>query len=235
MRYLKRSEFYRIGSVCLTFRFNERWLRRAPAMVATLLLLLFLTQNAASQQFFDVKSVIQDVQKRFRLNSSDLQHISPLIQKDNADLLVIYERFGGTEPDYSPILWEKVVDQRRDFEKRIGSRLTGRQASAVRVARRSLETKILGRIVEDYVDFLVVYLELEALEVEAVEHLFQKERRSKHQLVLKYLDQPEMLNKELSSVSSRTDFWLGKILSPDQKRLYDSLSDPGDTMVAMLH
>ena len=234
MRYLKRSNLYRIGSVCLMFRLKEKWPRRSAAILTALLLILFLAQNAVSQQFFDVKSVIQDVQKRFRLNSADLQHISPLIQKDNADLLVIYERFGGTEPDYSPILWEKVVDQRRDFESRIGSRLTGRQASAVRVARRSLETRILGRVVEDYVDFLVVYLELEALEVEAVEHLFQKERRSKHQLVLKYLDRPEVLSGELRAVSARTDFWLGKILSPEQKRLYDSLSAPDDTMVAML-
>lgn len=234
MKNLKRTQLYRVGSVRLMFSLMARTFGCAPGVLAAMLLLLFLSQNATSQQFFDVKSVIQDVQKRFRLSPVDLQHISPLIQKDNSDLLVIYERFGGSEPEYSPALWEKIVDQRRDFDARIASRLTGKQASAVRAARRSLETRILGRIVDDYVDFLVVYLELEALEVEAVEHLFQKERGTKHQLVLKYLDRPEVLSRELSALSDRTEFWLGKILTPEQKRLYDALSEPDNTMVAAL-
>ena len=110
--------------------------------------------------------------------------------------------------------------------------MTGRQASALRVARRALETRILGRIVEDYVDFLVVYLELEALEIEAVEHLLQKEKRTKHQLVLKYLNRPEVLEKELEGVTARTEYWLSRILSPEQMRLYQALSDPGESVVA---
>jgi hypothetical protein len=188
--------------------------------------------HAGAQQFFDVKSVIQDVQKRFRLSSSDLQHISPLIQKDNSDLLVVYERFGGTEPEYSDALWRRVIEQRRSFEDRTDVRLTKRQSSALRVARRSLETRILTRIVEDYVDFLVVYLELEALEMEAIEHLLQKERRMKHQLVLEHLQNPKELDKELDGLSARTEYWLSKILSVEQMRLYRELSEPDPTVTA---
>lgn len=194
--------------------------------------LISLAQDAHPQQFFDVKSVIQDVQKRFSLNSTDLQHIGPLIQKDNADLLVVYERFGGSDPEYSAALWRRVVDQRMDFENRTAAKLTNRQASAVRVARRSLETRILTRIVEDYVDFLVVYLELEALEREAIEHLLQKERTTKHALVMKYMQEPVRLEKELEVVSDRTEYWLGKILSQEQRRLYDSLYEAGPTITA---
>ena len=200
------------------------------AVPLALVLLLFIAQDAHPQQFFDVKSVIQDVQKRFSLNSTDVQHIGPVIQKDNADLLVIYERFGGSEPEYSPALWNRVIDQRMDFENRTAAKLTNRQASAVRVARGSLETRILTRIVEDYVDFLVVYLELEALEREAVEHLLQKERRTKHELVMKYMREPVRLEKELETVSYRTEYWLDKILSVEQLRLYHSLYEAGPTI-----
>ena len=200
------------------------------AVPVALVLLLFIAQDAHPQQFFDVKSVIQDVQKRFSLNSTDVQHIGPVIQKDNADLLVIYERFGGSEPEYSPALWNRVIDQRMDFENRTAAKLTNRQASAVRVARGSLETRILTRIVEDYVDFLVVYLELEALEREAVEHLLQKERRTKHELVMKYMREPVRLEKELDAVSYRTEYWLDKILSVEQLRLYRSLYEAGPTI-----
>ena len=200
------------------------------AVPLALVLLLFIAQDAHPQQFFDVKSVIQDVQKRFSLNSTDVQHIGPVIQKDNADLLVIYGRCGGSEPEYSPALWNRVIDQRMDFENRTAAKLTNRQASAVRVARGSLETRILTRIVEDYVDFLVVYLELEALEREAVEHLLQKERRTKHELVMKYMREPVRLEKELETVSYRTEYWLDKILSVEQLRLYHSLYEAGPTI-----
>lgn len=208
-------------------------IRRLPTIVAVLVLGFVLAGDAVAQQpgFFDVKSVIQDVQKRYRLSQADLQFIAPLIQQDNADLLVIYERCGGSEPDYSPVLWDMIIEQRTAFEARANTKLSSRQASALRQARRSLETRILTRIVDDYVDFLVVYLELEALEVEAIEHLFQKERRAKQLLVLKYLDKPDVLAKELDAVTDRTEYWLARILSADQLRQYQSLSEPAPTFV----
>ena len=216
-----------------TARKLTRWIsRNGIGFVAVFVSCLTLCDDAVAQQpgFFDVKSVIQDVQKRFRLSQADLQFIGPLIQRDNSDLLVIYERHGGSEPDYSPVMWNKIVDQRIAFEARARTKMTSRQASALRVARRSLETRILTRIVEDYVDYLVVYLELEALEIEAIEHLFQKDRRAKQVLVLKYLDEPEVLEKELDAATARTEFWLGKILSVDQMRLYRALYEPGNSI-----
>lgn len=207
-------------------------LRNGSVIVAVFVSCFVYSGTAVAQQpgFFDVKSVIQDVQKRFRLSQADLQFISPLIQRDNSDLLVIYERHGGSEPDYSPVMWRKIIDQRVEFDARISTKMTGRQASALRVARRALETRILTRIVEDYVDYLVVYLELEALEIEAIEHLFQKERRAKQLLVMKHVDRPEILEKELDAATARTEFWLKKILSADQMRLYRSLDEPGNSI-----
>ena len=226
-------KFYRVRSTFALHPFTKA-ARVQIALVAVLVFGSLLTGNTYAQQpgFFDVKSVIQDVQKRLRLSQADLQFISPLIQKDNSDLLVIYDRYGGSEPEYSAVMWRRVIDQRAEFEARARTKMTGRQASALRLARRALETRILTRIVEDYVDFLVVYLELEALEVEAVEHLFQKERRTKHQLVMKYLDSPEVLEKELDAITDRTDFWLGKILTAEQLKLYRSMFEPSDTVTA---
>lgn len=241
MHRVGRHKFYRVRSTFAldrlveTARVGIAWMiRRLPTFGAVLVFGFALAGDSRAQQsgFFDVKSVIQDVQKRFRLSQADLQFISPLIQKDNSDLLVIYERYGGSEPEYNPLMWSKVIDQRVEFEARARTKMTGRQASALRLARRALETRILTRIVEDYVDFLVVYLELEALEVEAVEHLFQKERRTKHQLVMKYLDRPDVLDKELEAVTSRTEFWLERILSVEQMKLYRSMFEPGDAITA---
>ena len=226
---------YRVRSTAASRQLNRTARRRViPVIVAVFVFCILFSSEVRAQQpgFFDVKSVIQDVQKRFHLSPADLQFISPLIQRDNSDLLVIYERYGGSEPEYSSVMWRKVVDQRVEFEARARAKMTGRQASALRVARRSLETRILTRIVEDYVDYLVVYLELEALEIEAVEHLFQKERLAKQQLVMKYLDRPEVLEKELEAATDRTEFWLEKILSVEQMRLYRSMYQPGEGITA---
>ncbi|HKP69041.1 MAG TPA: hypothetical protein VJV05_07140 [Pyrinomonadaceae bacterium] len=235
MQHVGLHKRYRVRSTAACFEVIKTARLRTIAVVgAVFVTCLLFCDDAHAQQpgFFDVKSVIQDVQKRFRLSPADIQFISPLIQQDNSDLLVIYERFGGTEPDYSPVMWRSVIDQRVEFETRARTKMTGKQASALRVARRSLETRILGRIVQDYVDYLVVYLELEALEIEAIEHLFQKERRAKHELVLKYLDRPETLAKELDTLTQRTEFWLEKILTAEQMKLYRSMYEPGQSITA---
>ena len=241
MQYVGLHTLYRVRSTSAYLQLigtaracSDFVLRSLPILVAVFVSCHVFDSETRAQQpgFFDVKSVIQDVQRRFRLSQADLQFISPLIQQDNSDLLVIYERFGGSEPDYSPVMWRQVIDQRVEFETRLRTKMTGKQASALRVARRSLETRILGRIVDDYVDYLVVYLELEALEIEAIEHLFQKERRAKHELVMKYLDRPETLDKELDAVTLRTEYWLGKILTAEQMKLYRSMDVAGDTITA---
>jgi len=231
-QYLVRSTAAYLQPIKTARSLTRSILKNGSVLVAVFVSCFVFCDTAVAQQpgFFDVKSVIQDVQKRFRLSQADLQFISPLIQRDNSDLLVIYERHGGSEPDYSSVMWRKIIDQRVDFDARISPKMTGRQASALRVARRALETRILTRIVEDYVDYLVVYLELEALEIEAIEHLFQKERRSKQLLVLKYSDRPEVLEKELDAATARTEFWLERILSVDQMRLYRSLDEPGNSV-----
>jgi hypothetical protein len=185
-------------------------------------------------EFFDVKPVIRDVQKRFRLTAKDVSYVSPLIRQDNSDLLMIYNRFGGPAADYSTSLWREIADQRSTFETRMGSHLTRRQETAVRSARGALERRVIGRVRNDYLDFVIAELELDDIEIEAVNHIFQKDSDTKLALVSRYHRQPEVLEKELERSTIEMESWMLKVLSPEQMRLYRSLSPPSELLIAVL-
>jgi hypothetical protein len=84
------------------------------------------------------------------------------------NVVSIYVRFGGAEPEYSPMLWREIVERRLDFETRVKNKLTKRQKAALRTARTELEQRILSYLVEDYISFLARFFELNSLEFEEI-------------------------------------------------------------------
>jgi hypothetical protein len=131
-------------------------------------------------------------------------------------------------------LWRDIADQRVAFEARIATKLTQRQAIAVRSARASLERRVIGRVLDDFTEGLIGELELDDLQTEAVTHIFRKDSDSKLDLIVRYNRRPEILDRELDRTTRETENLLSKILSPEQMRLYRSLSLPAERLLARL-
>ena len=206
------------------------WLMGA---VFALMLLLGTPQVVHPQKgdFFSVSSIMRDVKIHYKLDRRDVRRLGPLIENENCDVLMIYVRFGGSEPEYSRAIWRDLVARRIDFEARLDVRLTARQRSALRSARAALERRALEFLLDDYIFFVSDILELDGLELEAIEHLFSKEIMRKHLLVLKYLRQPILLQSEMEKVTLETDTWLVKILTPEQLRVYRNIASREDNLI----
>ena len=203
----------------------------AAGVAAILLLAAPANVSAQDGDFFNVSTIMRDVKSQYKLNRTDLRRIAPLVENENFDVLMIYVRFGGNEPDYSRAVWHDVVSRRTDFEARLDGKLTARQRSALRSARTALERRVLEFLIDDYLFFVSDILELDGLELEAVEHLFNKEIRKKHTLILKNLRWPALLQLELEKAGTETDTWLTRILTPEQIRIYRSVAVPRDNLV----
>ena len=208
----------------------KRCIQRTSILIA-LTLVVPAISHAQKGDFFNVSSIMREVKNQFKLNRTDLRRLGPLVENENFDVLMIYVRFGGNEPEYSRAIWNDVTTRRSDFERRLERSLTVRQRSALRTARTALERRVLEFLIDDYVFFVSDILELDGLELEAIEHLFDKEIRQKHKLVLKNLKEPTRLQFELEKVSLETETWIAKILTPEQLRIYRTLALTEDSLV----
>lgn len=178
---------------------------------------------AQNNRLFAVKSIITDVKTQLRLNTEDLRLVSPLIEQENKDVLLIFARFDDDEPEYSPALWQDVVDRRSDFESRLQTNLTRRQKAALRIARAALERRVLGIIVDDYIYFLVDTLELNDLQAEGIDYLLKRDCRKKHLSIINRYASPVSLQAEIKTIDEETESKMKDVLSPVQLRIYHSL------------
>jgi hypothetical protein len=178
---------------------------------------------AQNNRLFAVKSIITDVKTQLRLSTADLRLVGPLIEQENRDVLIIFARFDDDEPEYSPALWQDVIDRRADFETRLRANLTSRQKSALRIARAALERRILGILVDDYIYFLVDTLELNDLQAEGVDYLLKRDCRKKHLSIINRHASRVSLQAEIKMIDEETGSKIKDVLSPVQLRIYQSL------------
>ena len=214
---------------------KDRWTRSArPLRIPFVLILLMLAPgmlHAQKGDFFSVSSIMRDVKSQFKLNRGDVLRLGPMIENENFDVLMIYVRFGGDEPEYSRAIWRDVISRRTEFEGRLDPKLTNTQRSALRSARTALERRVLEFLIQDYLFFVSNVLQLDGLELEAIEHLFNKEIERKHKLVFNNLKRNSFLQAELEKANLETESWLAKILTPEQLRIYRSISLQEDNLI----
>ena len=209
--------------------------RISKTICIAVLLLLFPSRGYAQiGGLFDISPVIELVKYRFKLNKKETATIGPLIREENLDVVSIYARFGGEEPDYSPLLWHRIMIRRHDFEDRIRSKPNNRQKSALRAARTELEDRVLNLVVDDFVFSLGPYLDLSGLEIEAVQNILNAECKRKHRLIVRDIFRPQILERELEIINAETKRKLKRILSPEQFRAYMALMGPEDLIVETL-
>ena len=187
--------------------------------------------HAQKGDFFSVSSIMRDVKSQFKLNRGDVLRLGPMIENENFDVLMIYVRFGGDEPEYSRAIWRDVISRRTEFEGRLDPKLTNTQRSALRSARTALERRVLEFLIQDYLFFVSNVLQLDGLELEAIEHLFNKEIERKHKLVFNNLKRNSFLQAELEKANLETESWLARILTPEQLRIYRSISLQEDNLI----
>jgi len=208
-------------------------LRKAVPIALLILGILYSPHCLQAQEsVFEVKSVIRDVRLRFKLNPADLRCLTPLIKKENNDVLLIYARFGGDEPDYTPELWKQLATKRAEFEGRMDEPLSKRQRSALRSARSALERRILTFIVGDFINFLGKYLDLDALQFDGVSHFYYLDSHNKYDLMLRGFRDPYLLQMAVAEVSKRTESWMERILTPDRLRVFRLLLANNDDLVS---
>jgi hypothetical protein len=200
------------------------------SLVLSMLILAPMMLHAQKSDFFSVSTIMRDVKSEYKLNRGDVRRLGPLIENENFDVLMIYVRFGGNEPEYSRAIWRDLISRRTDFESRLDPKLTAVQRSALRSARTAMERRVLDSLIQDYLFFVSNILELDGLEAEAIEHLFDKEVKRKHKLVLSGLTQTSRLRTDLEKISLETESWLAKILTPEQLRIYRSIATPEDKL-----
>ncbi len=191
-----------------------------------LLLVLPETVHLQRNDPFAIRDITLDIRKQFNLSVSELKTIKPLIDQESRNVVRVYSRFSGDQPEYSNRVWMQIVEGRQQFEFGIQGDLTSRQRHALRAVRSHLEARILDDLLQDYMHFLGDFLELGEFEYKDVDRLLQAECQRKRWLVSSYLTNPPRLQQELGAVTDETDRGLRAILSDVQWRYYLELVDP---------
>src|SRR5436190_8458535 len=132
------------------------------SMLALWCLLIFLPQPVFSQRtdILEVKVLKNEIRNRYSLSERELLKIEPLIDQEGRKLIKMYVRFSGDEAEYSSRVWDQVIEDRSSFEQSLAPTLSKRQKEAVRSARSRMEKKVLGYLVDDYLNLLVQLLDL---------------------------------------------------------------------------
>lgn len=207
--------------------FRSLFARILFSLASLCCLLLFLPQDASSQRndILEVKALKSEIRTRFSLTESELVRIEPLIDQEGRKLIKIYVRFSGDEPEYSSRVWDEVIEDRTSFELSLAPALSRRQKEAVRSARYRMEKKVLGYLIDDYMNLLVQILDLSDFQSSEMSALFDSDCTKKTQLVSIRLSDVPRLQKELDFVNEMTEISLKRIMTADQWRMYSQLKE----------
>ena len=211
---------------------SQSSLRKVPAhilfsLAALCCLMLSFPSNAISQRgdILEVKALKSEIRTRFSLSERELIKIEPLIDQEGRKLIRMYVRFSSEEPEYSPRVWDQVIEDRTSFDLSLAPTLSRRQKDAVRSARYRMEKKVLKYLVDDYMNLLVQLLDLNDFQSNEMSELFESDCTKKTQLItLRIADVPR-LQRELEYVSETTEASLKRLLTADQWRMYSKLKE----------
>lgn len=201
--------------------------------LACVLLMLSEASYFQSRPVITSRQLLNEISKSYRLNSRDIRTLTPLVDKERRDVLRIYARFSGDEPEYSERVWQRVLAQRQDFEAGMELDLAPAQVSVLRVARTRFESQVLKQLVDDYVMFLDRSLELDSWQFDDVASLFEAANNQVYKVFTQHSSNPSMLLEEIEKIQEKTQDRMKKILNEDQWRDYKMLCEPDDIVGAL--
>jgi hypothetical protein len=201
--------------------------RIAFSLAVSCCLVLFLTQDALSQRsdILEVKALKSEIRSLFSLSDNDLVRIEPLIDQEGRKLVKMYVRFSGEKAEYSSRVWDQVIEDRSTFDLSLANSLSRRQKVAVKSARARMEKKVLGYLVDDYLNLLAQLLELSEFQSNEIANLYESDTTKKSQLIALRIGDVPRLQKELEYVSETTELSLKRILTADQWRMFSQLKE----------
>lgn len=198
--------------------------RRACHGAVVLLTLVFLCDahpiKSQGRDIFGSQALIKQLKKKYRLTSADVTSLTPLIRKENREVIILYSRYSGDEPEYSHRVWYQIIERRRDVESTAANAARKRRKLAFAAARTALERRMLAILVEDYVDFLARFLDLSDWQFDEVIEIFETDRKRKEAAITKHLANSEVLFDELAAATRETERRLEKILLAEQLKDY---------------
>jgi len=219
---------------------NNAWLQSKLGKQCTLavlffVLLLFFGACPARPQGHDllgVRGVLPRLKKTYKLTSTDIQNLTPLVRQQNLEMLTLYFRFSKDPPEYSQRVWIQIIELRHQFDSSQSTGLSIRRRSALLAANRMLEGRMLTILVEDYVEFLAELLELDDWQFDEVSDAFEWDRKQKQSAVNRHSADLPALFRELAALTAHTEWNIRRILTPDQFREFRSILEKGAPVTA---
>lgn len=199
-----------------------------------LVLLLFGTSTARSQghDILGARGLIPRLKKTYKLTTADVASLTPLVSQENVAMLTLYLRFSKDPPEYSERVWIQIIELRQRSEKQSTTGLNGRRRSALVAASRMLERRMLTILVEDYVEFLAEYLELEDWQFDEVSNAFDWDRKQKLASVNRQTGDLPALHRELAAVSAQTEWSIRNVLTSEQFKELRQMLEKGTPVSA---
>jgi len=198
---------------------------------AALLVVLILfgadSVNAQGPDILGLRGLMPRLKKTYKLTSSDVESLTPLIRQENVEMLILYLRFSKDPPEYSDRVWMQIIELRRRFDTNWAAGLTGRHRSALVAASRVLERRMLMILVEDYVDFMAEQLELDDWQFDEVNKAFEWDRKQRQAAVNKHIANLPALHREFAAIAAQTEWSLRRIMTPEQLKELRLMAEKG--------
>jgi hypothetical protein len=199
------------------------------ATVGCCMLLCFVLSGTAAGQadaLFETASIERRLTKQFKLTRNEIKLLHPMIERENADLILIYGQYSEMgSADYMS-LWNAVRAKRENFETDRLSGLLPRQKQVLRTARLEFESRIADQWLDDYLQTLTDFLELEMVQVSFIERVFENEQKERLKILAREAGQTVRLADLWQKLSDDREKQMERILSDSQLREYRSLTAP---------
>lgn len=189
--------------------------------------------HAQSSEWSNSPTLESRLKRAYKLTSSDLQRIRPLISRESENVAQMYGRYSAERYRQSFLsLWDGIRANRWEFEAGLPADLTARQKNALRAARTEFESRSVNLWLEDYVEFLADVLDFDRLQMNCSMTIFGIETEKRLRLIVKETEKSVRMTTEWDSITNVREEELKKILDIDQLRAYLSLGLPLEGLVA---
>ena len=203
------------------------------AIFVSLTSAFFVAAHAQAGEWSNSPTLESRLKRAYKLTSSDLQRLRPLISRESENVAETYGRYSAEKYRQSFLsLWDGIRANRWEFEAGLPADLTARQKKALRAARTEFESRSVNIWLEDYLEFLAEVLELDRLQMSCTMTIFGIETEKRLRVIVKETEKSVRMNTEWESITNVREEELKKILDIDQLRDYRSLGLPLEGLVA---
>lgn len=176
------------------------------------------------EALFDTASVERRLTTRLSLKPSDVNLLRPIMQRENDNLVSLYFHVSDVNSTDFLGLWDAVRARNAIADKSWPANLRPRQKQALSCARTEFETRILEKWLDDYLQTLGEWLELDWIQMKYVEKLFKSEHVARLEIFEKEKRLSIRLDYQWQELSVRREVKMEQILDKLQLREYHQMT-----------